>query len=370
MLYRKQKGYDNFKCSGGQCPKTCCQGWQIIIDDKSLSKYKEIEGNFGEKVAESIDEEEMVFRQQKQKCTLLRSDGLCSLQCNLGEDYLCDTCRLYPRHMEEYEDIREYSLFLSCPEVVRMILNPDYHWDFDETEDDLEDAPEDYEDYDFLLFDQLEFLRRDLLQIAEEPSLDLQARMTRIAVAAMAAQRCYDEGDNLGISEVLSSTDVGAPGSEAPALSDEADQETWLLPVERQNCDTHFLQDYCLRSLDLLLSMEVLEESWTAHLTFAKTYWQNATATDWQRVLYPAASETAIFEKILLSLLFHYFCGAVYDGQIYARAMIAVQSTRLIMMLHAAGELSLDESIYLYSREVEHSDENISLLIQYFESEL
>ena len=32
--------YKEFSCIAGACPDTCCAGWQIVIDDKSLKKYK------------------------------------------------------------------------------------------------------------------------------------------------------------------------------------------------------------------------------------------------------------------------------------------------------------------------------------------
>ena len=36
MIYRKQKDFDNFKCIADKCPKSCCIGWQIMIDEDSL----------------------------------------------------------------------------------------------------------------------------------------------------------------------------------------------------------------------------------------------------------------------------------------------------------------------------------------------
>lgn len=36
---------------------------------------------------------------------------------------LCDTCRNYPRHIEEFEDLREISLSLSCPEAASILLS-------------------------------------------------------------------------------------------------------------------------------------------------------------------------------------------------------------------------------------------------------
>ena len=40
------------------------------------------------------------------------------------------------------------------------------------------------------------------------------------------------------------------------------------------------------------------------------------------------------------------------------------------MMISAAKEEELASVIYLYSREVEHSDPNVNALISYFEGEL
>ena len=34
--------YKEFSCIAGACPDTCCAGWQIVIDDKSLKKYKRV----------------------------------------------------------------------------------------------------------------------------------------------------------------------------------------------------------------------------------------------------------------------------------------------------------------------------------------
>ena len=32
--------YKEFSCIAGACPDTCCAGWQILIDDKTLKKYR------------------------------------------------------------------------------------------------------------------------------------------------------------------------------------------------------------------------------------------------------------------------------------------------------------------------------------------
>ena len=30
--------FDRFKCIGGDCPRTCCNGWKVIIDNDTYEK--------------------------------------------------------------------------------------------------------------------------------------------------------------------------------------------------------------------------------------------------------------------------------------------------------------------------------------------
>lgn len=350
MIYRKQSGYNSFRCIADKCPKSCCIGWQIMIDEDSIEKYTNATGDFGDRLKASINYSESCFKQNNTRCAMLNDNGLCDLHSTLGEDQLCYTCKMFPRHVEEFQDIREYSLSLACPEAARMILEDSYYFVYTNSEDDIIDNPEEFDDFDFFLFDKLEFARDKMLEIAKDPSLPLQERMNLIAFMALRLQELYDEGDIFEMDEVNLNDEYDVTGTSA-MLS----------------------QEYCIKSFDTLLKMEVLEESWTDTINTVKTFWTNSTNdfTTWKSTMYPDSILEHKFQNILESLLFAYFCGAVYDGQIYARAMIAVQSVRWIMMIYAANRTtSLDKVVYLYSREVEHSDNNVNMLIEFFEDEL
>lgn len=41
-------------------------------------------------------------------------DGLCSIHKELGEEFLCNTCAIYPRSLTQVGGIKEKSLTLSC----------------------------------------------------------------------------------------------------------------------------------------------------------------------------------------------------------------------------------------------------------------
>lgn len=348
MIHRKQSGYDAFKCIADKCPKSCCEGWQIMIDDESIDRYQNESGHFGQRLLESIDFAEQCFLQNNSRCAMLNDNGLCDLHSSLGEESLCYTCKMFPRHVEEFQDIREYSLSLSCPEYVRMLMKPSYRFDINETEDDAIDDPEEFEDYDFILFDKLDFARDKMLRIAGDSRQPLQNRLSQIASMALALQECYDLGDIFEMDSISSF-------------------------AYSNNDNIISTLDYSIESMDVLINMEVLEESWRDSIISAQEYWKR-NSNDLQickSAMFPESNTEFIFQKVFESLLYTYFCGAVYDGQIYARTMIAVQSTRWLMMLYYANNCKdLNSIIYLYSREVEHSDLNVDALIEHFENEL
>lgn len=131
-------------------------------------------GEFGTRLRNSIDWEEECFYQNDRRCAFLNEKNLCDLYKALGPDALCDTCRMYPRHTEEYEGLRELSLSLSCPEAAKMILSCQEPVHFVEEEDEKKD---DFEDFDFMMFSQLEDTRDVLFSILQDRSLPLALRM-------------------------------------------------------------------------------------------------------------------------------------------------------------------------------------------------
>lgn len=115
--------YKEFSCIAGFCPDTCCAGWQIVIDNKTLKKYQHFKGPFHNRLHNDIDWKEHVFRQYNRRCAFLNEENLCDIYTEAGPKMLCDTCRNYPRHIEEFESLREISLSLSCPEAARILLS-------------------------------------------------------------------------------------------------------------------------------------------------------------------------------------------------------------------------------------------------------
>lgn len=154
MQYTTPHYYKKFHCTGSDCPATCCAGWQIQIDPASLRKYRKVRGPLGNRLRNEIDWKEGCFRRYSGRCAFLNEKNLCDLYLEGGGSRaFCRTCRTYPRHIEEFEGLREISLSLSCPVAAELILYAREPVRFLHGENP--DREETYDDFDFFLFTKL-----------------------------------------------------------------------------------------------------------------------------------------------------------------------------------------------------------------------
>ena len=175
MLYTIPDYYHEFTCVAGKCEDTCCAGWQIVADEASLEKYKNETGTFAERLKESVNWEEGTFKQDKdRRCAFLNQSNLCDMYTALGEESLCRTCKLYPRHIEEFEDVREVTLSVSCPEVARILMNKKEPVHFLTYE---KEGEEEYEEFDPFLYSMLVDARDAMLGILQDREHSLKIRV-------------------------------------------------------------------------------------------------------------------------------------------------------------------------------------------------
>lgn len=366
MYYRKPHYYDKFSCTAEQCPDTCCAGWQIVIDENSLEKYSNVSGDFGIRLLNSINWREGIFEQYEKRCSFLNSENLCDIYKELGAEALCDTCRLYPRHIEEFENLREFSLSLSCPVAAKMILECQEPVKFLEEQDEQEECEDDFEDFDFLLFDCLLEVREKLFSIVQNRKIPVEKRMFCVLRTAKNLQDALDEGELF----------------ERDFISD---MELYLQEEIKEFSGSFYETVQVLRKD--LLRLEVLREEWKANLKAAENLFQKGEI--WymdKRERYKAEIKNTIGqeqwdiykEQLLMFFLYTYFCGAVYDDMIYSKGVLSVISVFWIEEItfwnwakdeRIIEEKNILETAYRYAREIEHSDENLNLLEEIFDSD-
>ena len=125
------KYYVKFKCIADRCTHSCCTGWEIDIDAKSLEKYQKLSAVYGENIRQSISDDDVphFVLAAEDRCPHLDENGLCRIITELGEECLCDICREHPRFYNTTALGKEVGLGMSCEEACRIILSSD---DFDQ----------------------------------------------------------------------------------------------------------------------------------------------------------------------------------------------------------------------------------------------
>ena len=315
---------NQFHCLAGGCPDTCCKDWQIILDEDALARYRAMPGPLGEQVRAALVTEngETRFREEGGRCVLLRDDGLCPIQAAYGAEALCRTCYTHPRFTEEYGQTAELTLSLSCPEAARLLLTHEAPLRI-ETQDD--GGPVVPNELDPELYPALLAARQAFFRLAQDRSRPIEDRLALILLLARRfGGRGYQDRSLVRLARLRSRAGRFFP--------------CWMV----------------------LNNMEHLTKRFESMLDAAMH--QDAP---------PAAfrAELAVpYENLLVYFLFRYALKAVNDRQLLPRVAACVFHLLCLRELldDAGSETALCAAASLYSKEVEHSEENQQLLLKLF----
>lgn len=389
MKLRKPDYYSDFECIADKCPQTCCSGWGIVIDEKSMKRYQELPKAQRDYVLSHIDQQEGMFRQCGARCSFLNEKNLCDLYISVGEEYFCDTCRRYPRHFEEYGNLIEASLSLSCPVAAEMILGKEGSDVYLIRE---KESPKcvNFEVDDFLL-QQLLQVRKHIFAVIKNRRLEIRDRMTEILQICQKVQPSVYAYEKAGMKRYL-------PG-ERRKLRDEVsnicsqcamgkythvernleggveetgshgNKEIELCKLEERY---HAMPEY----FDMLLGFESINADWPQMVqNVQETLYHNITVDQYCRYVeqFQKAMESRRmeYEHLLSYFIYTYFLGSVYDYNLEAMGKLSVFSTLILREMGLAEfirhdgvfDFEMQKNLCIaYARQMEHSDENILAL--------
>lgn len=352
MEYTYPDYYKNFKCIGGECKDNCCAaGWQITIDDESLEKYETMEGEIGVRLRNSIDWENGMFEQFEHKCALLNENGLCDVYCDAGEDKMCILCQRYPRHYEEFENVREISLSVSCPEAAKIVLGNRGKVGF-YTETDEEE--EEYEDFDYLMYTKLLDIREILLDVLHERKGSVAHRISKLLDIVHGIQGLIDNDEIFGIDE-----------QEQRALTEQINYRRYTGKMKLR-------QEYMAEMMQNLHRLEVLRPTWTDFIREVQSIlYVYLDAEEYGKLCEEFDSfygeRMQEYEQLMSYFIYTYFCGAVYDYEVESKLRFGIATVLIIhemdmAMWYKNKDLTFEEQVGLvhnYSMEIEHSDLNL-----------
>lgn len=129
-FYKQPKYYDKFRCIGGACPETCCSKWAIHWKKEEVEKLQNAECSTYLKFRinyffEPVDEEKykIVLHPETKRCPFLDDENLCSIQKELGEEYLSMVCSMYPRRLNKCKNIFIRVCGSSCYAALKLICD-------------------------------------------------------------------------------------------------------------------------------------------------------------------------------------------------------------------------------------------------------
>lgn len=362
MEYTYPEYLYDFQCEASDCRDTCCVGWNVVIDPISLKKYKNQPGFFGNRLKNSIDWETGAFEQYNGRCAFLNEENLCDIYMEAGEGMLCKTCTRYPRHYEEYENLREISLSLSCPAAAGMVLGHKGKLTF--LNEYRETPEEEYEQFDFFLFTKLNEIRDYFYQVVQDRNLPIPFRMALILSTAHDLQKRIDREQLYAVDDLLKRY-------QKPDFLKTAQKK--FHPFEDQGVRKRLQRKKLWQKL---YRLEALRPRWREYLKKQEELlYRDLTQEAYEEACRDFASYSpdreVEYEQLLMYYLFCYLCGAVYDGDLYSKAKLAVVHTLLIQELDLGAWLSREkeftfedqvELVHRYARETEHSDLNMEAM--------
>lgn len=289
MKIVKPTFYKNFKCIAGECPDSCCQGWEVDADSDSLEYYKTLDNSL--EIKKRIDSvlskdefDNTIFTlAPKKRCPFLNDENLCDMHIAIGGEHTPYTCRTFPRFIYDFGATREIGISFSCPVASDMMYNTE-SFDFEtEVNSDLPTLNDiDAEKY-FLLYKG----RTEAYKIAKDKNKSIRERLNDLLDLGVLLQEKlfpYDEGgDDIAFFDVFKNPELINPEwkekVENYSLKQASDSQA------NENILMYFLYKYLMQAVyddDVLskIKMAVLgvlintyfgEDSWTVHLWSKET---------------------------------------------------------------------------------------------------
>ena len=290
MIIVTPKYYKNFKCIAGDCPDSCCQGWEVDADDESLAYYKTLpnELEIKQRMDSVLDKDEfdnVIFRlAPKKRCPFLNDENLCDMHIAIGGEHTPVTCRNFPRFIYDFGGTREIGISFSCPVAADLIYHSEISLDFDtEINADLPTI----NDIDAELFIKLKQARTKAFQIVQNAEKSLDKRLCELLDFANALQQEigeYKEGGNdIAFDEVFNNPELINPEWQEKVRNIKPKKIENTLANE--NIASYFIYKYFLlavydcdvlskakmAAIGVLINTYMGEGAWTMHLWSKET---------------------------------------------------------------------------------------------------
>lgn len=402
MEYRTASFYKEFHCVGGICEDSCCENWEIDLDEASLKRYMKQSGDFGKRLKNNTKAKEKQFILNGTRCPFLNENNLCDIYIEMGEECLCETCTNFPRHVEEFDNLKEVSLTMSCPEVSRIMLAKKEKMEFE----CRQGTDEEYGLKHMEPVKSFAFWKRGHVNKLDKPLFDILFEARELIFSIL--QNRQEPIANRAATILLFAYEIQDFIERKQYDNILQKMENYKKPEKKVLLEKYFQkhqkrimekEEWMKQILNMFEGLENIKEEWTVLLSegmkimhgkndlkgmlvaaglageeepgeessgFFRNY-----AISYQEFNHYYQEKEYEYEHILVYYIFNYFLGAAYDHDAYTKVKLAVISYLVILELDIAvwlkqqKEFLFEDQIkvaHAYSKEVEHSYNNFESL--------
>lgn len=280
--------YKDFKCIAGDCPDSCCQGWEVDADQDSLDYYSQLSGKIKNKIDSVLDFDEFgntVFRlADKKRCPFLNSKNLCDMHIAIGGEHTPYTCRMFPRFINDFGGTREMGISFSCPVAADMMFDLKEAMRF---VNEVNELPPQLNEIDAQTYFYLSKARKKAFDIIQNRAIPINQRLITLLNFGLQLQKDlepYEEGnEQIDFFDVFRNPELINP--EWIYKIDHAEIKSVSNEIFNENIASYFIFRYFLTAVndyDILskIKMAVIgvlivtyfgEDSWTIHLWSKET---------------------------------------------------------------------------------------------------
>lgn len=346
MRERYPKFYNDFKCLGGDCPNTCCQGWGVDIDKNTLARYRNVSGPYGAKLKNILSNHKQFFKLGG-SCPFLNKDGLCDIQLNLGEGYLCDVCRRFPREEYVYGEYAEHSLSPACIEAANMILE-----NMEFVDKNTDRLVTEYSTFDTKIFPYMYRARDFIFNCIDTMDFDIAIMLIFEFVEYLQGNfRVYSKIDGIIDSFVEKKDSYNKRFTSCIT-------EKMIVKLIKKYISLKMLTPDLRDKLDALLHM---------------IYGGRVKVGDIVGV-FERYRDMKFFSNIAKYFVYKYYLRSVYDYAMASRAKLAIYTTLIMILLSVYDMFTLGKiekgdiakNLEMVSREIEHNEDSIKKLTKFF----
>lgn len=345
--------YGQFRCLASDCPDTCCAGWEVVLDKEALEQYEQLEGKNTELYthiaqAQRQDGDDWIFQLESDgRCPFLNRQNLCDIQDALGEKGLCRTCHLYPRFITDFGGVREMGLSLSCPEAARIILSHKGKIIFESHDDPS--IPPSLNELDAEQYFAVRQIRESLLKLAQASPLPVDERCALMLRLARKGQKKLKKRKYSAVQKLCERFDPHLMMGE--------------LRLCYQRCAETDPTPYALFP-ETLLTLSILRPAWKDRLE------KEAQTLVLEPLTYIHPLDPEFEQQLLTTFVYRYVMRAASDGSLSALTKLCIFSMLAVRVLGQGYDIpQLTGLVHLYSREIEHDEDNIAALLTRFESD-